>query len=74
MKNAAPRTLHTARQLEIEANQLDLRAAELAATPLTREQLVLAWRQAAAITRTQAAAIRAEVEATRNASSRRNAA
>jgi hypothetical protein len=57
----APRNIATARQLEIEANQLDMRAAELATTTLTRDQLVIAWRQAAAATRTQATAIRAEL-------------
>ena len=61
------RTLTTARQPEIEANQLDMLATEVQAAQLTREQLAIAWRQLAAIRRTQAAEIRAELSAKRQA-------
>ncbi len=55
------RTIGQARQLEIEANFYDQRAAEVAEALLTREQLARAWRQAAAIQRQQAAEIRAQL-------------
>jgi hypothetical protein len=69
-----PRTITTARLLEIEANQLDIRASELTACTLTREELVLAWRQAAAIQRQQAAEIRSEVATRNSRNGRRDAA